>query len=178
MTRTLRETKKSLISINHTAKKSYPTANEHSPSGTNQLHPEVMEKGLSTPCLWLAGWSYQLCWVCKAPRMPDTLPGGSCPHHPLLALPRRRKMGHATDHGRQNIRKSRLERCFASKPCTWQGRRMEWGGANRHRTESTTLASAANTKVSRFSKRAQLWLAGVLSRSFHQNSFACRRLDF
>lgn len=45
------------------------------------------------------------------------------------------------------------EQYFASKPCTWQGRSVEWGGANPHRSESTTLASAANTKVSQLVNR-------------------------
>lgn len=104
-----------LIDINHRVKTTYPIAAEHSPLGANQVHPEVMEKGLSIFCLWLVGWSYQLCWVCKAQRVPDTLPGGSRPHHPLLALPKREKIGHATDHGHQVIRKNPYRTIFCFK---------------------------------------------------------------
>lgn len=151
----------SLISINHRVKKSCLIATEHIPLGANQVQPEVMEKGLSIPCLWLAGWNYQLCWVCKAQHTPDTLPRGSCPHQPLLALPKRKKTGHVTDHGHQNIRKNpHIELYFASKSCTWQGRSTKWGGANRHGTESTTLASAANTKVSQLVNRLRFTVAG------------------
>lgn len=171
MTGTQRD-QESLISINHRVKKSYLIAIEHIPWG-EKAHPEVMEKGHSIPCLWLAGWSYQLCWLCKA-------------QYPAWRLlPTQATFGTAQGEDNRACHRSRLprykkkphtEQYFASKPCTWQGRSMEWGGANRHRTEHHPGFSCKHKSVS-VSKQAQPWLAASIRINLHADVWIFRPFE-
>lgn len=53
--------------------------------------------------------------------------------------------------------KNHTGECLPSKPRTWQGSSMGWGGTNRRgakrMTKESTLASAANTGVSRLANK-------------------------